>query len=488
MLSTHALAALFLCLLFVLWKWRVKKTKSNPLRLPYPPGPQPIPMLGNILDIPRDNEAQRYNALARRHGDLVYMQVFGISILVVNTYEAANDLFEKRSAMYSDRSPLPMINDLMGWDWSFGHMPYGKSQACFHFQPSAVSKFWPIQRVEVEKLLRRLLYTPEDFMEHLRHNSASIIMNVTYGMEISDSKDDDYIRVAEIALDGMAKAAHPGAFLVDIFPILKYVPRWFPFATFKRKAEYWRNAVLRMRDGPYAFVKNALVAGTASPCFVTYLLSELDTRNLAGRPRDDEETKVRACAGLALAAGAESIVSSLSSFLLAVVLHPEVQHEAQAELDAVVGHGRMPDFCDRMSLPYIDCIVKEDDDYRGYFIPKGTTVIGNSWTILHDPSVFPDPSKFNPSRFKMGGRQHDHISVAFGYGRRICPGRYMAVDQLWLSIAAVLSLFDIRSCGPTEARFASGMISHPLRFRCEIKPRAHAKRIIEELDLDIPNK
>ncbi len=116
--------ASFLCLLFVLWKWRVK----NPLRLPHPPGPRPLPVLGNVFDIPRNNEAQRYNVLARRHGesllllsaesipivegDLVYMRVFGISILVVNTFEAANDLFEKRSAVYSDRNPLPMINDL----------------------------------------------------------------------------------------------------------------------------------------------------------------------------------------------------------------------------------------------------------------------------------------------------------------------------------------------------------------------------------------
>ncbi|KAF8910745.1 cytochrome P450 [Mucidula mucida] len=333
--------ASFLCLLFVLWKWRVK----NPLRLPHPPGPRPLPVLGNVFDIPRNNEAQRYNVLARRHGDLVYMRVFGISILVVNTFEAANDLFEKRSAVYSDRNPLPMINDLMGWDWSFGHMPYGKTWKAHrkmfysHFQPSAVSKSWPIQRVEAQKLLRRLIDTLEDFMEHLRHNSASVIMNVTYGMEISDD-DDDYIRVAQIALDGMAKAAHPGAFLVDIFPM--HMCRAGSLLLPSKEGQ--SSCVLRScgcATGPYVFVKDALAAGTASPCFVTHLLDDLDARDLAGK---DEEDKVRACAGLALAAGAESIVSSLSSFLLAVVLHPEVQHRAQAELDAVVGRGRMPDF------------------------------------------------------------------------------------------------------------------------------------------------
>lgn len=104
--------------------------RTNPRRLPLPPGPKPLPIIGNLLDIPRDSEAARYNRLAREHGtssrtcfflfkliytnagDLVFLSVFGKTILVVNTYQVANDLFEKRSFNYSDRNELPMINDL----------------------------------------------------------------------------------------------------------------------------------------------------------------------------------------------------------------------------------------------------------------------------------------------------------------------------------------------------------------------------------------
>ena len=52
-------------------------------------------------------------------------------------------------------------------------------------------------------------------------------------------------------------------------------------------------------------------------------------------------------------------MSALASFVLAMVLHPEVQTKAQEELDRVVGHGRLPEFADRKSLPYINAIVKE---------------------------------------------------------------------------------------------------------------------------------
>ena len=79
--------------------------------------------------------------------------------------------------------------------------------------------------------------------------------------------------------------------------------------------------------------------------------------------------------------------------------HPEVQKRAQAELDAVVGPNRLPEFEDQDSLPYICALTKEllrwrtvvplsiphrsmqDDEYRGYLIPKGSLVFSNLWSV-----------------------------------------------------------------------------------------------------------
>jgi len=97
------------------------------------------------------------------------------------------------------------------------------------------------------------------------------------------------------------------------------------------------------------------------------------------------------------AAGTDTTVSSLMSFFVAALLHPEIQIRAQEEIDAVTGRERLPTFEDRQRLPFVDAICKEvlrwrpvvplaiphaateDNVYRGFFIPKGALVIGNSW-------------------------------------------------------------------------------------------------------------
>ncbi|CAE6495857.1 unnamed protein product [Rhizoctonia solani] len=150
-------------------------------------------------------------------------------------------------------------------------------------------------------------------------------------------------------------------------------------------------------------------------------------------------------------------VASTRVFVMAMAMHPDVQAKAQAELDAVIGT-RLPEMADRDSLPYIRRIVKEvfrwrmvlplalphaciqDDTYKGYHIPKGAIVIGNSWAISNNPDVYIDPDRFNPDRFL-------DLSVpdapTFGYGRRSCPGSHHAEASLFIVAAGLLAMFNI---------------------------------------------
>ncbi|EMD33342.1 hypothetical protein CERSUDRAFT_117962 [Gelatoporia subvermispora B] len=198
-------------------------------------------------------------------------------------------------------------------------------------------------------------------------------------------------------------------------------------------------------------------------------------------------------------AGADTVISSISSFILAMMHYPEVQEKAYAELMDVIGPGRFPQFSDRESLPYIDAIMKEslrwqpvlplgighstteDSEYEGCLIPKGSIVMANTWAILHNPEEYPDPDKFFPDRFMKDGKINsavrDSSTASFGYGRRICPGRHFADNTLFMSVVSILYTYSIRPLtGPDgkpilkEVKMTSGSLSFPVPFDCQFEP------------------
>jgi len=385
-------------------------------------------------------------------------------------------------------------------------MPYGarwsNHRKMFYrqFKATEMHNFMSIQESKAHSLLPRLHEDPKNFIEHLRHNAAATIMKIVYGIEIADKCDEDrYVSVAEEALFAMAIAARPGAFLVDMLPFLKLVPSWLPGAGFKRKAAAWKKTTYEMRDAPFEAVKTAIANGKASPSFVSRLLADVDSfaSDSPGVSKAEQIETIKGCAGLAYAAGAESMVSSLSCWFLAMVLYPKVQKRAQAELDRVA-KGRLPTLQDQQDLPYIQAMVTEtlrwngvaplglphmstkDDVYNGYFIPAGTTVAGNTWAILHDPEAYPRPMEFIPERFLPDPKTGKPSTApfpepAFGYGRRICPGKNVSQNYLFITMASILSCFTItpqEGAPKPSAKFTDGMISHPAPFECNIKPRS----------------
>ena len=151
-------------------------------------------------------------------------------------------------------------------------------------------------------------------------------------------------------------------------------------------------------------------------------------------------------------------------WMLAMVTFPEVQRRAHAELDAVVGRARLPTFADAPRLPYVRAIIKEvirwrpairladhaateDGLYEDVFIPKGTTCTANIWQCNHDRAIFGDDADdFKPERHlgengellpgPKETNQEGHVS--FGFGRRVCVGRHLANDSLFIFTARIL--------------------------------------------------
>ncbi|TCD64295.1 hypothetical protein EIP91_004273 [Steccherinum ochraceum] len=415
---------------------------------PLPPGPQGLPIIGNLLDMPKDWPWYTFQQWCETYGDLVFLKLPRASVLVVGSFEAATELLEKRSAIYSDRATTEMLK-LMRWDWALAVMPYGSTWrshrriAHQYLNYDATQQYRAVQLDEIRASLSRILESPQHAKQHTHQAIVGIITRAVYGMKIK-GLDDPFVQLAEKAASGFALALIPAAYLVDLIPILKYIPSWVP--------------------------------GTK----MTKLQDQSKDANLA----HEQDCHARDVAGVLYVAAADTTSAATRIFLLAMALYPDIQRKAQAELDAKVGGKRLPDFDDLPELVYIEAVamevlrwipvapvgathrVMEDDIYKGYKIPKGTIVMANGWQMLRNPEDYPDPETFKPERFIEDGKINrdvkDPSTIAFGFGRRICPGRHLAYNSLVMIIASLLHVFDV-AAGQDES-------GNPAKLTMEMEP------------------
>ncbi|KAF9022880.1 cytochrome P450 [Hymenopellis radicata] len=484
--------------------------------LPLPPGPKGLPLVGHLFDRPVRNVYETYMKWAATYGDLVYYEVLGQPIIVVSSEEAANELFEKRSANYSDRPRMPFIRfrlradirlalpmfELMQVNWNLVNFRYSNTwrihRKTFHqyFNANEVAAYQPVQLDASITLLHHLIATPEAFFSHVRHNAGSIMLRLTYGYD-AEPVNDPFVAVVDKFNRHVSAAANPGSYLIDYLPILKWIPSWFPFAGFHREAKAVPPHVAGVRDHPFELVQKDMKQGKSAHTFVATTLRRIEEKEVA----DTQNTMVEVTknvAAIVFAAGADTTVGGVLSTILAMVLNPDVLKQAHEELDVAVGRQRLPNFDDRSNLPLIQAIILEalrwrpvvpinvahasirDDVYNGYFIPAGSIVLGNSWALLHDGDVYRNPDIFQPTRFLGENREPDPTTRGvFGFGRRICPGRHLAMNSLFIAVASILWAFNIDTARdangaeiiPDDKAYMDDFLMHPLPFKCKITPR-----------------
>jgi len=352
-------------------------------------------------------------------------------------------------------------------------------------------KFYPAEEYQSSMFLKRVLNNPADVDEATRKTAGAMVLDVVYGYKIREEGVDPLVHLADKALSEFSQITTPGAFLVDMMPILKYVPSWFPGAGFKRLAKKYTKSCDDLGAIPLAYVQEQMATGQAAPSYVADLLSDKDIS-------EERFYDIKWSAASFYGAGADTTVSVVTTYFLAIAKYPDVQRKAQAEMDAVVGRDRLPTFADRDALPYVNAICLElyrwlpivplavphrtmkDDIHEGYFIPKDTLVIANVWKFLHDPDVYKDPFVFNPDRFMGSKPELDPRDVGlFGFGRRICPGNHLADVSVWINIAKAVAALDITKAVDEKgealepiAETTDGVIVRPIPFQCTVKPRS----------------
>lgn len=379
----------------------------------------------------------------------------------------------------------------------------------------SAAQFRDVQEIEVNRQLLRALNEPGKWLDHLKTTTAATILNMTYDYNIEQNKPDTLVVLIERVLSQFSLAAVPMAWPVDMIPGLRHVPENFPGFTFKRIARKWRSDVRASAYTPYRFVQRRMAAQTFRPSYVSKLVQQLKLKpdhETGTSTRQDEDAVIWTAASL-YGAAADTLVISLTAFTMAMILFPDVQRKAQKELDRVVGSNRLPNFDDRENLPYINAIVKEalrwwpvtpmgfphtadtDVEYNGLHIPQGAIILPAVWWFLNDPEVYSNPKLFDPERFLSPRNEPDpSMEGFFGYGRRICPGRFFADSGFYLNIAQSLSTFNFEKALDKngekigiDVKPKPGILSYPSEFEFSVTVRSQQHEdMIRRVGLEHP--
>ncbi|KAF8840878.1 cytochrome P450 [Paxillus ammoniavirescens] len=482
-------------------------------RLPtLPPGPTDWPIIGNLFEISLDKIWLDFARLGKEYGDISSVNVLGTRYVILNSSNAVSEILEKQSAKCSDRPHPTITGDLAGWsrmlfvNYSGRFGRYRKLLHGTFGNRSSTAICNPIEEEETRRFLSNVLEQPDNLAAHIRTTAGAVILKVTYGYSIQ-ANEDPFVELADRAMANVSLVTNPGAFLVDLIPALRRLPEWFPGTSFLRDAKRYRQLAMETVTRPHQYVLEQMAAGTVKSSFSSALLEE-------GVSPEEEDiamwTAINTYLGTStplirechhslildvFSGVSDTMVSATYAFFLAMTIYPEVQRKGQAELDAVVGAERLPRLDDRDSLPYINAICKEvlrwhvvaplvphvsmeDITYNGFVVPKGSYIIGNSWSILHNGTTYPDPEVFQPERFLGDSPQPDPKTISFGFGRRICPGLHLAQASLFISVAMSLAVLDISRHVEDGVEVVpkfdvtGGTISHPKPFKCRITSRS----------------
>ncbi|PTU24768.1 hypothetical protein P175DRAFT_0506365 [Aspergillus ochraceoroseus IBT 24754] len=458
-------------------------------KLPLPPGPKPLPLIGNIYQIPSENPWRKYQEWNATYGPIISFKLGLQTVICLGTHQVAHEILAKKSEVYSSRPPLVFMGECVFRGLNTALLPYTKQwrlhsriQTKF-LKPVWAERYAPLYDLESKQLLLDFLHGDHDIRDVFLRFSYSLTATLTYSKRI-ETVDGKMLRVIVEASESIAQmSATPMVSLVQLFPILNRLPR--PLAPWKALGdEIYEKATALYRD--------CWTEGQKSQSW-NWLRGAFDRSVTA----DIDTEEFIHIIGFIFDAGAEPMTGVMEIFVLAMLTFPDVMKKAQQEIDqrmnATNRSNQMPAGEDLVHLPYTMAILEEtlrwrsiapggfahkttaDDEFGGYRIPKGSMVIFNHWGMDLDPEVFHNPMEFRPERWL---ENPDLPLAVFGFARRACPGRHVGKGAIKLAICRMLWLFDIlppnvngEEIKPDPLDMVQGLLSPPTPFKAVFKLR-----------------
>ena len=426
-------------------------------------------MFGSLLALRRDTHLA-IDRLARRYGDICLLRFGNVPTVVISHPDLLQEAFGKPEL--ADRW-VSEIMDILSSGKDLVLAPYGdrwrQMQRFANRELLSARNLDNVRERYIEGIVNGLVDDMGAMGEAgelisppvmVARSNSEIMFRSVFGRDEGGS--GEFMQQREALLDHVSWifANANATNLADYIPWMKFLPN-----------NAIREAIQQSEIG--AAIINTLVEGarnrpgldlSAPTCLVEVMLAEVETGEIESDMIND------LCMDLLLA-GTDTSTQTVSWTLLLLANRPEVQAKVHEELDRVIGPDTLPTVDDRTRLPYTFACLAESMRYRtigplaiphkatedieigGYRIPAGAQVLGNIYSIHHDPRFWDSPDDFIPERFlpqadgSPAAALTGNAFIPFGTGHRRCPGRRFAETSVWLHLTRMLHRLRFRTPG-----------------------------------------
>ncbi|XP_059102751.1 cytochrome P450 2C25 isoform X1 [Peromyscus eremicus] len=452
---------LSLSCLLLLSLWRQSSVRGK-----LPPGPTPLPVIGNFLQIDVKDISQSLTNFSKVYGPVFTLYLGRQPTVVLHGYEAVKEALIDHGEEFAGRGSFPMaekINKGLGIIFSNGsRWKEIRRFSLMTLRNLGMGKRTIEDRVQEEaqclvEELRKTNGSPCDPTFILSCAPCNVICSIIFQNRF-DYKDQDFLTFMEKVNENVRILSSPWLQVCNNFPsLIDYCPGSHHKIT--KNVDYIkRYLVEKIKEH-----QESLNVENPRDFIDYYLIKQKQANN--NQQSEFTLEHLTTTVNDLFGAGTETTSTTLRYALLLLLKHPHVTAKVQEEIERVVGRHRSPCMQDRSHMPYTDAMIHEvqrfidliptnlphavtcDTKFRNYLIPKGTTVITSLSSVLHDSKEFPNPEVFDPGHFldKNGNFKKSDYFMPFSAGKRICAGEGLARMELFLFLTTILQNFKLKS-------------------------------------------
>ncbi|KAM4695589.1 cytochrome P450 2G1-like [Rhinophrynus dorsalis] len=456
---------LIVCVIFLILNITWNRRQQGKGKLP--PGPTPLPILGNVLQLKGNEVFKSLIELSKKYGPVYTIHLGMEPVVVLCSYDVVKEALNNKGEEFGARGHMPLQQKIN----SGGHGVVASNgerwKQLRRFSLMTLRNFGMGKRSIEERIQEEAQFLTEEFRKtksqpldptfYFSKAVSNVICSVVFG-ERFEYEDKEFLRLLWLVNQIFRGFSSVWGQLYNMFPkVMDKLPGPHNkiFDSFEELKSFISKRIKMHQEtldpsSPRDFID----------CFLTRMQQE----------KDELQTEFHILGAIHTTfdlfdAGTDVVSTTLRYGLMILLKHPEVEERVHKEIDQVIGRSRAPCIDDRSHMPYTEAVIHEiqrfiditpmglphkvtrDTHFRDYVIPKGTTVYPILSSVLRDPKLFRYPDQFNPGHFldENGKFYRNEGFMPFSTGKRVCIGEGLARMELFLFITTILQNFTLRS-------------------------------------------